>query len=70
MRALVVIPTHNERQNLPLLVHALLGTMLHLEVLVVDDGSPNGPGSHPGVTRHQRQPRFRPVGHAGKDMES
>ena len=44
MQALVVIPTYNERQNLPLLVHALLGTMPHLEVLVVDDGSPDGTG--------------------------
>ena len=44
VRSLVVIPTYNERRNLPLLVHALLERTPHLEVLVVDDGSPDGTG--------------------------
>lgn len=43
-RPIVVLPTYNERDNLPLVVPALLD---HdgLEVLVVDDGSPDGTGA-------------------------
>lgn len=39
---LVVVPTYNERDNLPLLAKALLGFGHH--VLVVDDASPDGTG--------------------------
>ncbi|MEQ1870526.1 MAG: polyprenol monophosphomannose synthase [Vicinamibacterales bacterium] len=43
VRALVVIPTYNERANLPILVN---GLMKHegVRVLVVDDQSPDGTG--------------------------
>ncbi len=44
MRPLVIVPTFNERDNLPVIVAALLN--LHdLRVLVVDDGSPDGTGA-------------------------
>jgi len=44
MKALVVIPTYNERENiLPLLVKVLAQDEC-LSVLVVDDGSPDGTG--------------------------
>lgn len=43
MRPLVVVPTYNERENLPRLVAALL-PIDALQVLVVDDGSPDGTG--------------------------
>lgn len=42
-RPLVVVPTYNERENLPLLAAALL-EIPGLSVLVVDDGSPDGTG--------------------------
>ncbi|HVJ26464.1 MAG TPA: polyprenol monophosphomannose synthase [Vicinamibacterales bacterium] len=55
MTALVVCPTYNERDNLPLLVR---GVMAHdgFKLLIVDDGSPDGTGAiadslaaeHPG----------------------
>ena len=41
MRPLVIVPTYNERDNLPVVVAALL-RIPHVEVLVVDDGSPDG----------------------------
>ncbi len=44
MRVLIVIPTYNERDNLPRLVSAVLGEAAFLDVLVVDDGSPDGTG--------------------------
>ena len=43
MRPLVIIPTYNERDNLPLVVDALLRTP-NLRMLVVDDASPDGTG--------------------------
>src|SRR5205814_7058202 len=43
-RALVVIPTYNERINLPLIVPQILQQDPRLEVLVVDDNSPDGTG--------------------------
>lgn len=44
MRPLVIIPTYNERDNLPLLVDALLA-MPDVRVLIVDDQSPDGTGA-------------------------
>ena len=43
-RALVVIPTYNERVNLPLIVPQILQQDARFEVLVVDDNSPDGTG--------------------------
>ena len=41
-RALVIVPTYNERENISRLIHAVLSKDPRLEVLVVDDGSPDG----------------------------
>src|SRR5690242_1129889 len=43
-RFLVVVPTYNERVNLPLVVPAILSQDPRFEVLVVDDNSPDGTG--------------------------
>ena len=43
-RALVVIPTYNEAVNLPNLVPQILAQDPRLEVLIVDDASPDGTG--------------------------
>lgn len=43
MRPLVIIPTYNERDNLPIVARTLL-EMPNLRVLVVDDASPDGTG--------------------------
>jgi len=43
-RAIVVIPTYNEAENLPLLVPLVLTQDDRLEILVVDDNSPDGTG--------------------------
>ena len=53
--ALVIVPTFNERENLPVLVGELL-RQPNVRILVVDDGSPDGTGEiadalardHPG----------------------
>jgi dolichol-phosphate mannosyltransferase len=41
-RALVIVPTFNERENIARLVDNILGQDPRLEILVVDDGSPDG----------------------------
>jgi len=43
-RGLVVIPTYNEIANLPLVVEQVLAQDARLEILVVDDHSPDGTG--------------------------
>ncbi len=58
MRTFAVIPTYNERENLPALSTALLALDLSLHLVVVDDASPDGTGEiadeiaslHPRVT--------------------
>jgi dolichol-phosphate mannosyltransferase len=45
MRALVIVPTYNERENLPQLVPAILGQGDQFHLLVVDDNSPDGTGA-------------------------
>jgi dolichol-phosphate mannosyltransferase len=43
-RALVIVPTYNERENITRLIGAILEQDARLEILVVDDGSPDGTG--------------------------
>jgi dolichol-phosphate mannosyltransferase len=43
-RTLVVVPTYNERENLPPLARRLLGLPTPVDMLVVDDNSPDGTG--------------------------
>ena len=43
-RVFVVIPTYNEAENLPLLVPEVLAQDERIEILVVDDNSPDGTG--------------------------
>ena len=43
-KVLVIIPTYNERENLPLILDRLLRAVPAVHVLVADDGSPDGTG--------------------------
>ena len=44
LKILVVTPTYNEAENLPKLVSALFALPLDLQLLIVDDNSPDGTG--------------------------
>jgi len=46
MKTTVVVPTYNERANLEELIPRILGQLPEIEVLVVDDGSPDGTGEY------------------------
>ncbi len=43
-KTVVVVPTYNERENLPPLVNRLLALPVPVDLLVVDDNSPDGTG--------------------------
>ena len=44
MNAIVIVPTYNERDNLASLIPAILEVDGALDILIVDDGSPDGTG--------------------------
>jgi len=43
-KALVIVPTYNERDNLPPLVERVLSLPVKVDLLIVDDNSPDGTG--------------------------
>jgi len=43
-KALVIVPTYNERENLPRLAARILSLPVAVDLLVVDDNSPDGTG--------------------------
>jgi dolichol-phosphate mannosyltransferase len=44
-RALVIVPTYNERENIRRLIDTVLVQDARIDILVVDDGSPDGTGA-------------------------
>ncbi len=44
MKTLIIIPTYNEKENIQAIVQAVFAQNLGVEVLVVDDSSPDGTG--------------------------
>jgi dolichol-phosphate mannosyltransferase len=64
-RTLVVIPTYNEAENIPRIVPRVLEQGEGVEVLVVDDGSPDGTGR---LVREmmKTEPRIHLIERAGK----
>ena len=43
--ALIIIPTYNERENLPKIIPAALSVLPEANILIVDDLSPDGTGA-------------------------
>lgn len=65
MQVLVVIPTYNERDNLAALIPQVLATNPNLDILIVDDDSPDGTGAL-AEDIAQRSHRVRVLHRAGK----
>jgi dolichol-phosphate mannosyltransferase len=65
-RACVIIPTYNERENLPQLVPHVLERSERLDVLVVDDGSPDGTGELADEIAARSQGRVHVLHRPGK----
>lgn len=64
-KTLVTVATYNERENLPLLVEAVFEQLPAAEMLVVDDGSPDGTGQWCDEFG-RRDPRLRCLHRSGK----
>jgi dolichol-phosphate mannosyltransferase len=63
--ALIIIPTYNERDNLPRLIEAIFATIADVHILVVDDNSPDGTGGLADEIA-TRDPRVHVMHRAGK----
>jgi dolichol-phosphate mannosyltransferase len=64
-KALVIIPTYNERENISRIVPAVLAQDPSIDVLIVDDGSPDGTGTiADGMAA--TDPRIHAIHRAGK----
>jgi len=64
---MVVIPTYNEANNLPSIVGELWSLGIdHLEVLIIDDNSPDGTGQIADEMAEQYKGRFHVIHREGK----
>lgn len=43
--SLVIIPTYNEKENINLIIEAVFGLSKKFDILIIDDGSPDGTGA-------------------------
>ncbi|HQP33968.1 MAG TPA: glycosyltransferase [Polyangiaceae bacterium] len=64
-RVLIVVPTYNERDSLPILVDAVFAIQPEAHILVVDDASPDGTGKLADEMA-ERDPRLHVMHRAGK----
>jgi dolichol-phosphate mannosyltransferase len=65
LKTLVIIPTYNERQNIETVLEKVLGAAPNIEVVVVDDNSPDGTAD--AVKRAARNnPRLHLIEREGK----
>jgi dolichol-phosphate mannosyltransferase len=64
-RAVVCLPTYNERENLDGIVAAILQSAPDVDVLVIDDNSPDGTGQLADAFA-AREPRVKVLHRAGK----
>lgn len=65
MRTLIVTPTYNERSNLPAFVDAVRAVAPEVDILVVDDASPDGTGEVADEIA-RRDPRLSVLHRSGK----
>jgi dolichol-phosphate mannosyltransferase len=65
LRTLIVIPTYNERGNIEQLITQILATAPDVDVLIIDDNSPDGTG-HLADEIHARLPQVSVMHRPGK----
>jgi dolichol-phosphate mannosyltransferase len=65
MKTLIVVPTYNEKENIPALIDEILKLNRGLHILVVDDNSPDGTG-HLVKEISQRNPAVHLLSRPGK----
>jgi dolichol-phosphate mannosyltransferase len=65
MKTLIAIPTYNERGNIEHIVADILGVVPEVDILVIDDNSPDGTGQLADEL-HARDPRVSVLHRPGK----
>ncbi|MDI6733629.1 MAG: polyprenol monophosphomannose synthase [Planctomycetota bacterium] len=68
MKILVVIPTYNEKENIQKLAEKILNLNLNLDLLIVDDNSPDGTGEIADKLAREYSP-VKVVHRSGKPSE-
>ncbi len=63
---LVIIPTYNESGNIERLVHVLMNLQPKVDLLIVDDGSPDGTAAIVKELQHEYADRIHLIERAGK----
>ncbi len=66
MKTIVVMPTYNEAENLPQMVAALLSLENDLEIVIVDDNSPDGTGDLAEKLSRQHPSKLHIIHREGK----
>ncbi|MEI6226049.1 MAG: glycosyltransferase, partial [Deltaproteobacteria bacterium] len=65
-RALVCLPTYDEKDNVGPMTEAILAATPDVDILVIDDNSPDGTGQLADAIA-ARQPRVKVLHRAGKE---
>jgi dolichol-phosphate mannosyltransferase len=65
MKALIVMPTYNERENITAIVEEILHYAPQVDILIVDDNSPDGTGEIADAL-HERFPNISALHRTGK----
>jgi dolichol-phosphate mannosyltransferase len=65
-KGLVIIPTYNEKENIALMVEAVFELETAFDILVIDDGSPDGTGEIVKTLQQTWQNRLRLMERDGK----
>ncbi|MEI9863556.1 MAG: glycosyltransferase [Limisphaerales bacterium] len=65
-QTLIIVPTYNERENLPRIAAKLLSLPVSVDLLVVDDNSPDGTGKIADELAAQH-PQIKVLHRAGKE---
>lgn len=66
-KALVIIPTYNEIENIQAMVHKVMSLPSRLELLVVDDNSPDGTGKQVQLLQQEYPNRLHLLSRKGKE---
>ena len=65
MKTLIIIPTYNEKENLPSLMKEIFSYAPQTDILIVDDNSPDGTGKLADEL-HEQDPRIHVLHRSGK----
>ncbi len=64
--SLVIIPTYNEIENIEAIIHKVFSLPMAFDLLVVDDGSPDGTGERVKALQNEYRGRLHLVERTGK----